>query len=175
MESSERHPAAVAVREYLTRSGRSVAAVRLLHRGTVVAVIADTDTAQVSVIIEAINGRWDLSDLISEHGWGPPLPRRALTAHPPRLMWDSLATSGPPGRNGERPAAVWAVLTGQAARDAQVLTVKSDVEVRTCEVHENGSVAVLFRKSWNNRPRLTMQTISGEDVPLFNGESGIPG
>lgn len=60
MTFDEGHLAVLTLLEHLTGSGRSVAMVRLLQRGEVVAVIADTESGQVTVILEEIDERWDL-------------------------------------------------------------------------------------------------------------------
>lgn len=183
-EPSVDHPAVAAVRERLANTGHIVSVVRFLQRPGVAAVIAletntnaeGTQTTHWPVIVEEIDGRWVVPDSVGGHrsqrAW--PRARQALTAQPPKLMWDHMASSGPPGPHGERPAESWTVVIGRAARDARVFTVVSDLETRSHEVGEDGLAAVLFRKSWENRPLLRMQIDSGEVVALFNGEPGTP-
>lgn len=145
-------------------------------RGDVAAVVITSGLLLYPVVVSAINGAWVVPKSINGTGSGQGLqvPRQEHTANPPKLMWDSMSSSGPSGPDGGPPTEAWTTLIGQAALDGRQLTVESDLETQSCQVGQDGFVLVLFRRSWRYRPRLTMLTTSGEVVPLFSGQPGQP-
>lgn len=174
----DEHPAVTAVRRRLDRHGDRdpVSLVGFSVRGDVAAVVVAAGWTLYPVIVSLVNGVWVVPELINGTGTGQGLqtPRQERTADPPKLMWDSMSSFGPPGPDGGPPAEAWTILIGQAALDGEQLTVESDLEVQSCGVGHNGFVLVLFRRSWRYRPRLTMRTTFGSIVPLFGGQPGHP-
>ncbi|MBM9465851.1 hypothetical protein [Nakamurella leprariae] len=169
----DEHPAVAAVRAVLAPDGQPLSVRFFQRRGTVAAVVAETSRARYPVIVTARDGRWVVPSLVSGTSQ-PAVPRQPRSAVPPKLMWDCLHSSDLPDVVEQPSAAVWAVFMGQAALDGRLLTVESDLDVQSCEVGEDGFVAVLFRSSRHHRPRLRMRTASGETVALFTGEPGVP-
>lgn len=161
----------IAVRRRLTSPADTGLVVGFALRDSVAAVVIDTGSVIYPVIVSVMGGEWVAPDLIngSRSDRKRRRSRQERTASPPRLMWHWTSSTAPLGPDGELPAVAWTVLIGRAALDGEQLTVESDLDVQSCLVGPDGFVMVFFRRSWKNRPRLTMRTTSGDVVALFTG------
>ena len=139
------------------------------QRDNVVAVVAENDTTRWHILIEQVDGRWETPTLITGNGRQPETRRQASTRNPPMLAQKQMTRSGRPGPDGRPPAASWCVLTGRATTDATRLTVDTGLDVQTCTVDSDGYVNVLFFGPWGEPPKMTMETITGAIITLFNG------
>lgn len=126
-------------------------------RDDVLGLLLLTETTRQVLIIERRDGQWSLPEARSRTPWRSRGQRPATTEEP--MAIDQLAiTQSAAGEPAGAPETAWLAVTGLAASDAELVSVRSEIDFYPAAVSPEGIFLALVRAPWRERPRITVTT-----------------
>jgi hypothetical protein len=144
-------------------------------REDVIALLLLGETVRQVLIVERAKGRWTLPGTRTQTAWTYPSERPRVTEGPLGIAQLSITQSASPG--DRYPETGWTAITGVAAQDAEIVSVRSDIDSFAAAVSPDGIFLALLRAPWRSRPRITVVTHEQQRIevgPIAETPAGNP-
>jgi hypothetical protein len=139
-------------------------------RDDVLALLLLGDSARQVLIVERYETQWVLPEMRTRTSWIFPTERPRFTEEPMGIAQLSITQSA--SRGVLSPVTAWTAVTGVAAHDAEIVSVRSDLDSFAAAVSSDGIFLALLRAPWRGRPRVTVVTHDQRRIEIGAGPQG---